>query len=408
MDPLQIVTYSLLFITLYGEVFLLLAFADSYDETASTAPLTLPPIVPKVAIIVPCYNEEKTVAKTILSLLALDYPREMLEVLVVNDGSKDDTLAAAHAASTDSRVRVFSKENGGKHSAMNFALKHTNAEIVGCLDADSYVEPQSLIASIRQLHDTGAVAVTPAIIPNKPTNVLQLIQQAEYGLSVFIRRAFSAAGAIFITPGPFSLFRRDVIDTLGGWRHAHGTEDLEIGLRLQEHRYLITNTPHARAITNTPTTLGALYKQRVRWTYGFIMNALDYKHMFFNRRYGSLGMVLLPAAFISIFTALYFTIQMIVFTTVDVFDSLTRLSIVGFHAPTWPQLFYFNTTELALLAYILISVALSLIFIGKRMAGRSWFSFDIPLYLALYGFLAPLWLTGAVVRAARGRQAPWR
>lgn len=401
-------TYTLLFITLYGEVFLLLAFLDSYEETASKTPLVLPERVPTVAIIVPCYNEEKTVAKTILSLLALDYPRDKLEILVVNDGSKDGTLAAAHTASTDSRVRVFSKENGGKHSAMNFALKHTTAEIVGCLDADSYVEPQSLIASIRQLHDTGAVAVTPAIVPNKPTNLLQYIQQAEYGLSVFIRRAFSAAGAIFITPGPFSLFKRDVIEKLGGWKHAHGTEDLEIGLRLQEHRYLITNTPYARATTNTPLTLKALYKQRVRWTYGFLMNALDYKHMFFNRKYGALGMVLLPAAFISIFTALYFTLQFVVFTVSDVVTAVTRWSIVGFGMPTWPQLFYVNTTELAIIAYILFGVALGLIFIGKNMAGRSWMSIDFPLYLTFYAFIAPLWLTGAVVRAVRGRQAPWR
>jgi cellulose synthase/poly-beta-1,6-N-acetylglucosamine synthase-like glycosyltransferase len=129
MEGLTLATYSLLFITLYGEIFLLLAFLDSYEETSSATPLTLPPHVPKVAIIVPAYNEEKTVAKTILSLLALDYPEDKLEVIVVNDGSKDNTLAAARAATNDPRVTILTKENGGKHSAMNLALEHTTVEI---------------------------------------------------------------------------------------------------------------------------------------------------------------------------------------------------------------------------------------------------------------------------------------
>jgi poly-beta-1,6-N-acetyl-D-glucosamine synthase len=397
-----------MFVTLYGGVFLVLAFADSFDETAAATPLTLPAHVPSVCIIVPCFNEEKTVAKTILSLLALDYPKDKLQIIVVDDGSTDTTQAQARACTTDTRVIVLHKANGGKHSAMNLALTHTTAEVIGCLDADSFVETQSLIASIRQMHDTNAVAVTPAIIPNTADTLLQYIQQAEYGLSIFIRRAFSAAGAIFITPGPFSLFKRDIIVRLGGWKHAHGTEDLEIGLRLQQHGYLITNTPYARAITNTPRTLRALYKQRVRWTYGFIMNSLDYRHMFFSPRFGSLGLVLLPAAFISIFTAIFFAAHMWYEMITGVYTSLVRISILGVSGPSLPHLFYMHTSSLFLLTCVLVGVAATLIVTGKHMTNRSAFSIDLPLYIMCYGLLAPLWLTGAVVRVVSKQQAPWR
>lgn len=408
MDISVAITYTLLFITLFGEIFLLLAFIDSYGETEGTHDISTPKRIPTVAIIVPCFNEEKTVGKTIESLLGLTYPVHALQIIVVDDGSTDATYAVA-STYTDPRVTVLKKENGGKHSAMNLALKYTTAEIIGCLDADSYVEPHALVASINQLEDTGAVAVTPAITIMKPSNLLQLIQQAEYSLSVFIRRAFSAAGAIFITPGPFSLFKRDVIVSLGGWRHAHGTEDLEMGLRLQNHSYKITNTPKARAITKSPDTLYKLYKQRVRWTYGFIMNAIDYKHMFFNPRFGALGIVLLPVAFLSIFTALYFSITLTLNTLIEVYNAFVRISITGIHAPSMlVDPFYIASSVTVLMVYLLIAVAVCLILIGKRLSGSSIVSLDIPLYIALYGFIAPLWLLGATVRAALKKQAAWR
>ena len=410
MEISAIVTHGLLFITLYAEVFLLLAFFDSYEATDVADPFTLPKRVPSVAIIVPCYNEEKTVAGTIQSLLHLEYPKDKLSILVVDDGSKDTTFSVASQFCNQAQVQVFHKENGGKHSAMNFALHKTNAEIIGCLDADSFVEKNALRASIKQMIESNADAVTPAIVVHEPKNMLQLIQKAEYSLGVFIRRAFSAAGAIFITPGPLSLFKRDVIITLGGWKHAHGTEDLEMGLRLQNNFYKITNTPRSHVQTKSPDTIVKLYKQRVRWTYGFIMNALDYRHMFFNRKYGSLGMVLLPAAFFSIFTVIYFTITIGSHLISNGYNALVRYSILGVHMPSLSNfdIFFVNTSSIALLAYVLFSIALTLMCIGKRLSGGRIFALDVPLYLTFYGFLAPLWIVGAVARAITRTQAPWR
>lgn len=398
-----------MFITLFGEVFLLLAFIDSYQETEMSPGAQLPNPAPSVAIIVPCFNEESTVGKTIESLLALTYPKDKLQVIVVNDGSTDNTYAVAKHYANDPRVTVLTKANGGKHSAMNLALEYTTADVIGCLDADSLVDSSALIASITQMYETNAVAVTPAITSMRPTNVLQLIQQAEYSLSVFIRRAFSAAGAIFITPGPFSLFKRDVIVTLGGWKHAHGTEDLEMGLRLQNNFYKITNTPKSRAITKTPDTLYKLYRQRVRWTYGFIMNAIDYKHMFFNPKFGALGLVLLPTAFLSIFSAIFFAAHLM-YSVIDALLSMwVRISIVGIN-PSAPHFdpFFISSSVFNLMVYMLVLIAITLVIIGKRLSGGSTRSFDLPLYITLYGFIAPIWLASAATRALLKKQASWR
>ncbi|MBP9669051.1 MAG: glycosyltransferase [Candidatus Pacebacteria bacterium] len=406
MEITTYISYSLLFIALYTEVYLLLAFLEAKDEVTgfvSHAPL------PKVAIIVPCFNEETTVAGTLNSLLKLDYPAHLLSIIAVNDGSSDGTAAILDTFKDIPQITVLTKENGGKHSAMNLALQHTDAEIVGCLDADSYVDASALQASVARFMETGAAAVTPAIVAHTPDNWLRFIQQAEYALSVFMRRAFAASDSVFITPGPFSLFRRDVLTKIGGWKHAHGTEDMEIALRLQEGGYRITNAPKARVFTKTPSTVYALYKQRVRWTYGFIMNAMHYRHMIFNRGYGALGMIVLPTALISIGAAIYFTAMVLVDLVSRLYHFWVKVDVAGFsYSIAAPEWFYVNTTMLALIAYTLIILAVTLLYMGRSLADAKLHPLSVPLYIALYSFLAPWWLIGAVARATVGKQAPWR
>ncbi len=400
------ITYAFLFVALYAEVFLLMVFLET-EESAHTSAKELP----SVCIVVPCFNEEKTVGATISSLLALDYPHDKLRIVAVNDGSTDGTASALQDLAHDPRVTILSKENGGKHTAMNLALSKVHTDYIGCLDADSFVAPDALRTSIAHIMQTGAAAVTPAILVHKPRRIIELIQQAEYALSIFVRRAFAKANAVFITPGPFSIFRRTVLNQIGGWRHAHGTEDMEIALRLQEHHLAITNSPRTRVYTVAPRTLRALYKQRVRWTYGFIMNSWDYRHMFGSRAYGSLGTIILPAAIISIGAAIYFTSVIIA----DIFSRIAsfflKFQTVGISiTPSIPALdpFFFNTTAAALVVYVLITLAVSLILTGQHISGEKINPVSIPLYILAYGFMAPVWLAGALVRTALRAPAPWR
>ena len=407
-DFFLIVTYTFLFIALYIEVYLLLSFLESSEEVA---PRKVPEAaLPKVAIFVPCYNEEGTVQGTIDSLLALEYPGDRLRVIAVNDGSTDGTLAALAKYDDEQRVTVLSKENGGKHSALNLALAHAgDAEIVGCLDADSFVAADAVRMSVNRFLETDADAVTPAIYVRDPKRIIEFVQQAEYALSIFVRQAFASAQAVPITPGPLSLFRRHAIEDVGGWQHAHGSEDMKVALLLHEKGYRIVNEPRARVITTAPKTTRALYKQRVRWTYGFIMNSYDFRHMLFNRAYGALGMIILPTALISIVSALYFTGFMTYHVILSLSHLMLRFQTVGFWWG-WPSIesFYFSTSMLSFIMYLLVVLTLGLLFTGRSLAKAPMHILSVPLYVALYSFIAPWWLLGAVVRATIGAQAPWR
>jgi cellulose synthase/poly-beta-1,6-N-acetylglucosamine synthase-like glycosyltransferase len=433
-----LIVYCILFLALYIQIYLLIGFFKSGGTRRSdTTPLTISPShlsttlnldtggaypesLPTVSIIVPCWNEEKTVTGTLRSLLALDYPTEKLSVIVVDDGSTDSTYSVAKEVADEAgsmgRITLIQKENGGKCTAMNRALEETTSDLIGCLDADSFVSPQALLASVKHFGDPLVAAVTPAIYVHQPQTLLQFIQKAEYGLSMFVRRALADSDSVFITPGPFSIFRRSLVMEAGGWRHAHGTEDMEIALRLRHlssgSHYKITNEPGVEVFTSSPPTIPKLYKQRVRWTYGFIMNTWDYRHMFFEKKYGALGIIVLPTALISIFAALYMAGYALTFIYIHLHSLFIKYSVTHISTADFlvrPQLYYTNTTMLVLLMYIMIGLTIYLMTIGKQLGSRrEGFSWDIPIYLITYGFLAPLWLFGAVVRALFGRQAPWR
>ncbi len=271
---------------------------------------------PKVCVIVPCYNEEDTVEKTVNSLLNLDYPEDKLEIVIVDDGSEDNTLEVAKQFEEDG-VTVYHKENGGKHTALNYAWERTDAEIVGALDADSYVEPDALKKIIPYFQDEEVMSVTPALKIHPPETWLQIVQMIEYLVGIFLRKVFALLGSIHVAPGPFSMYRAEFFEEHGAWRKAYLTEDIELSLRIQDKQYHIENAPDANVYTIGPPTFKELYKQRLRWYYGFIQNVLDYKQLF-SRKHGNLGVFVLPSAFISVFLV----IATIFYTTWNLISTL--------------------------------------------------------------------------------------
>jgi len=405
------VTYTLLFVALYFEIFLLVSFLEKRTGRQVIRPKTQDAWLPSTCIVVPCFNEEASIGSTLSSLLALRYPADKLEVIVIDDGSSDKTLAIARTFETSPqvRVRVFTKENGGKHTAMNLALANTEAELIGCLDADSIVEADALTRIAQVFADKKVAAVTPGLHVWKPRTFLQHIQNVEYRLAVFNRFVFATLGALYVTPGPFSIFRTSVVRELGGWRHGHSTEDLEMALRLQAAGHLIGNAPGAAVYTLTPEGLVGLFRQRIRWTYGFLRNAVDYRHMFMSRSHGNLGLITLPAALISIVTALYFFMRIVWETVSAVLETYARVQLTGvFPQPSF-ELFYVNTSAMWLLVVVATSIIFGLICVGSRIGtGRHFPPAATPLFLFLYSFITPVWLGIAVVRVMFKMGVNWR
>lgn len=402
--------YSLLFISLYFEIFLLVSFLER-TSTKQRVPSAVGPLAsyPSVAIVVPCFNEEKNVGATISSLLSLEYPKEKLEIIVIDDGSQDHTFTVAKQFETDARVRVFHKENGGKHTAMNLALTHTNAEIIGCLDADSVVACDALLRVVPVFENKRVSAVTPGIHVKETGNMLQHMQKVEYHLSIFNRFMLAALGSAFITPGPFSTFRTSVVRELGGWRYAHSTEDMEMALRMQSHGYLIANAPRAIVHTGTPRTIKHLFRQRVRWTYGWLRNAVDYRHMIGNRSYGNLGIIVLPSALISIGAGIYFFLRIVFELGQEAMHALLKYEVTGALPHLGFNLFYLNTSTMWFLVWFAVALILLLVAAGSFIGtGKRTLPIGTPLFVLFYSFLVPLWLGTAVVRAVFKTGVRWR
>ena len=408
-DIPTIIVYILLFISLYFEVFLLITFLEYRPKLLKHRQHTLKHF-PSVTIIVPCYNEAGTVRDTILSILKINYPKDKLRVIAVNDGSVDSTAKALAHFDIYPQVTILHKENGGKHTALNYALRHVTSDLVGCLDADSFVDEEALIEIVKYFTDKNIMAVTPAIKVFKPKGLLQKIQKTEYELGIFIRRTFTFLDSLFVIPGPFSIFRTTVFKRLGNYKKAYNTEDLEIALRMQSHRFKIENAHTAHVYTVVPNTLRGLFRQRLRWTYGFLKNIFDYRFMFFKRQYGDLGFLVLPVAVLSIFSALFFAGLLTVHLLSQAVIKIVEFQSVGLGltgVPTF-EWFYINTHSILFLIYTLILLTTVLIILGKKLsAEKQVWSIDLFYYLFIYGLLAPFWLATAVYNAALSKESSW-
>ncbi len=406
--------YILLFLTMYFEVFILITY---FEEKAKFKTLKLsarkPGKHPGVTIIVPAWNEGETILGTVESILGLDYPKDRLFIFIIDDGSTDDTLAIARRYQGHPQVRIFTKENGGKFTALNLGLAHATTELIGCLDADSFVDKHALMKIIPYFDDLETMAVTPSVQIHDPKNILQKIQSVEYMIGAFTRKIFSRINGLYVTPGPFSIYRRSIFQKIGGFVHGYSTEDMEMALRMQSHRMRIENAHDALVFTVSPGSPSALYKQRVRWVSGFLKNAFfEYRHMFFNKKYGNLGMLTMPFAFFSIFIALFFCAMYIRNLAHLAYEEYIRYSALGFHPSFgWPEFDWFslNLEFQRLVVYALFFTTVFFIIMGTRMVLlRFTFTRNLLYFLLLYGLIAPFWLARSLYNLISAKEARWR
>jgi cellulose synthase/poly-beta-1,6-N-acetylglucosamine synthase-like glycosyltransferase len=406
-----------MFVILYFQVFLILTFLESREEIHDTDPyenFRNQTDKPTVTIIVPVFNEEKTVAKTINSLLQLNYPKDKLTIMVVDDGSKDNTWNFVQQFKDNPQVSLHTKQNGGKYTALNYAIENSTSTYIGCLDADSFVDGEALNHIIPYFNNENIVAVTPSLKIQNPNSILGMVQNAEYNMGIFTRKILGLLDAQYVTPGPFSIFKRDIFKTVGMYKHAHNTEDLEMALRIQTHHYKITNAHRAVVYTVGPQTLYKLYKQRVRWTGGFMQNTLDYKRMILNPQYGNLGVLILPIAMYSIVGTMVFLTYNIYTFIHNLMREIEKIKTVGYHfsfnfdLSTWDYILY-NLQSTVILGTLAIGVVIFAIWYGKKLSGvKDNNSLDFVYFLLLYSLISPLWLVTSVYNTIRQRDAAWR
>ena len=271
-----------------------LAIYHKYLEAKAAArPLQSYPVI---SIIVPAYNEEKCLARTIESILEADYPHK--DVIIVDDGSTDKTYNIAMRYK-EMGVRVFHRPNGGKFAALNYGLLFAKGEIIVTIDADSLIARNAIKEMARSFQDKRAFGVAGNIKVWNRNNFLTKCQALEYitGINIF-RRAFDVFGAVSIVPGALGAFRKEVVEGSGFYDPYTLTEDFDITVKVLKAGGIV-QACDARAYTEAPQNLKDLYRQRMRWYRGNFQTIFRHWDAFVNPRFGSLHRLAFPWALFS-------------------------------------------------------------------------------------------------------------
>ncbi len=230
--------------------------------------LEVAPFRGRVTVLVPAFNEEKTLRASVESILASDYPD--LEVIVIDDGSTDGTSAAIEDLATGGRIRLLRQTNTGKAGALNHGIQSASGEAVLFTDADSLFQPGTVRQMVRWFADPAVHAVCGN---DRPLTVRAPLQKA---LAVtthigtgFVRRALSVLGVLPIITGNLGAVRTATLRQVGGFHRVWG-EDLELTFRLQKARRRVVFDPDPVVLADCPGNLPALWRQRVRWARSYL------------------------------------------------------------------------------------------------------------------------------------------
>lgn len=347
---------------------------------------------PSVSVVVPAYNEAKVLANCVRSVLASDYPR--LEVVIVDDGSTDDTANVMRTlAALDSRVSTIFQANAGKGAALNNGIKHATGEVLLFVDADGIFAPSTISEMLRGFDhpDVGAVCGDdrPVNLNRPQTHLLALVNHVGTGM---VRRALTLLRCLPIVSGNIGAFRRSAVAEVGGFREDTVGEDLELTWRIHKFGYRVTFRPTALVHAEVPATLRGLWHQRVRWARGLLQTLRIHTRMVGNARYRAFGLYLI-----------YNTLTMVVLPVLQIVVlALLPFAIVTHRSPVSANL-------LSVAGWL--GMGLSLVFVIIAIAlGRGWrdlrFAWSVVLW-PVYSVVMAAVMATAIVLEIRGGPAPW-
>ncbi|MEM3056561.1 MAG: glycosyltransferase family 2 protein [Candidatus Bathyarchaeia archaeon] len=253
---------------------------------------------PSISIIVPAYNEEKCIEKTIESLLELDYPDK--EIIVVDDGSMDRTHEIAlRFVSRD--LEVVHKENGGKASALNCGLFFSKGEIIVVVDADSLISRTALKEIAKRLQDPKILGLAGNVKVLNRNNFLTRCQALEYITDINIaKRAFATMGCTMVVPGCLGAFKRSALIETGNFDPDTVTEDFDTTLKVLKIGGVVQTSSYAFSYTEAPETLRDLYRQRLRWYRGTFQALLKHRNIISRPIFDFLSFIGYPYILLSI------------------------------------------------------------------------------------------------------------
>jgi poly-beta-1,6-N-acetyl-D-glucosamine synthase len=415
MSGFTIYFWIICFISVYIAVFWILVVAFfSADKKKRLVKL------PRVTIVVPAWNEEKSIIQTLLSLHALDYPKKLLEVLIVDDCSTDTTVKIVRAFLKDKKYSYMkllkNKVNMGKSNSVNRALKMATGEFFGINDADTFPDKGLLKEILRYFVHDKVAAVTPQFKAYKPKGIVERMQRIEYIFASYVRQMMSLIGTLHYTNGVLSVFRTKILQKEGGLSPDVLTEDLEVAMRLKARGYdIIMASGGLYAYTIVPDTLAKLWMQRLRWFRGYIQTCLLHRKVIGSRAHGLLGLFQMPLEIgmlmLMLVGALFMFYQLIV-TGYNFLVKVISLNVHYFDGWEFPSVKeYILTFNLKLVFPILIAIIVGLWLYGRahKHTSEKWkYLISSFTYLFLYPIIRGVQWWHAVYLEVKGAKKRWR
>lgn len=251
-----------------------------------------------VSVVIAAYNEEAVICKTVDSVLNSSF--EDLEVVIIDDGSKDKTLEVLiDKYSNDKRVKIYTKENGGKTSALNMGFSMASNEVIIAIDADTIIDREAIAYMARHFNNPKVGAVSGNIKVGNINNMLTKCQYMEYVTGFNLeKRAFSMLNCIAVVPGAIGAWRKSAVAKCGYYSSETIAEDTDMTIELVRQGYVVELEDRAKAYTEAPETVRNLIKQRNRWAYGILQCLWKHRDALLRPEYKALGLVAMPTMWI--------------------------------------------------------------------------------------------------------------
>ncbi len=364
---------------------------------------------PRIAVLIPAYNEETVIVRTVRSVLHSDY--ENLHIIVIDDGSSDrtfDVAREAYAAEIAAgRVQVLTKPNGGKAAALNFALDHLHEEFYVGIDADTVIAADAISKLIPHFEDTTIGAVAGNAKVGNRVNLWTRWQALEYITSQnFERRALDLFNVVTVVPGAIGAWRTSAVKAAGGYPLNTVAEDADLTMNLLEQKFKVVYEDRALAFTEAPIDAKGLMRQRFRWSFGILQSVWKHRAAFVRNK--AMGLFALPN--ILIFQMLLPLVSPFI-DLMFVYGLITYAVDRHYH-PEAASMASFEKLVTYFLGFLLIdfitsAVAFSLERRHPANKGDGWLLFHIWLQRFAYRQVFSIVLFKTLIRAIDGKPFNW-